>query len=206
VTEWRDALAPTPECLAIERLAEELTTAEREHAKVCVRCQAELALFRDVTDEPASPASQWVAAELQRRAGRPASRPALRAVYAVAAALIIAIGLGSWLREPSIEMPRDDQPYRSASLELLAPAGDLARAPNELRWANVPHATRYQIRILEVDSTVVWSGTTTQSRAALPPDVIAQFRPGKSLQWDVRAFRGNELLAVSETQTTRVTP
>jgi hypothetical protein len=206
VTDWRDALAPTPECLAIERLAEELTAAEREHVEGCVRCQTELALFRDVTSEPISPASQWIAAGLQRRSGRAAGRPALRVLYAIAAMVVIAIGLGTWLREPSIDIPRNDQPYRSARLELVSPAGDLAQAPNELRWNPVPHATRYQIRILEVDSTVVWSGTTTQPRAALPPAVIAQFRPGKSLQWDVRAFRGNELLAASETQTIRVTP
>jgi hypothetical protein len=96
--------------------------------------------------------------------------------------------------------------YRSARLEIVGPRGDLAQAPNELRWDPVPGASLYRVRIVEVDATELWSGETTETHVVLPPAVIAQFAPGKSLLWQVEAFRGAESLAVSETQSVRVIP
>ena len=210
MSDWKDVLAPTPECIDIARL-DALTDADRKHLETCVRCQTELALFEEMMGEATSPASQWIAGRLGKTAGqRPAERPAggRRSIYAIAAALAVVIGLGAWMqmREPAIDTTTTST-YRSARVELVTPIGDLAHAPNELRWTSVPNASRYRVRILEVDGTVVWSGeTTAETRVALPPAVIAQFRPGKTLHWEVQAFRGNEVLASSETQMIRVTP
>lgn len=219
MSDWREALAPTPECIAIERLGEELNESERTHLETCARCHAELALFRELDREERSPEGEWIANELRRRGGEAiapvpfphrraeARRSTWRVLYAVAAALAITIGAGWWMqtREPSIDGPLDDPgTYRGARLEVLAPAGELAQAPNELRWTAVPNASRYRFRILEVDGTVVWSGETTETHVALPPAVVAQFAPGKSLRWEVQAFRGTGMLASSETQSVRV--
>ena len=222
MSDWKDVLAPTPECIDIARF-DALTDADRAHLETCVRCQTELALFREMMSEETSPASQWIAGRLtmwSAEAAPPLSDRANRKVealpphskrrsafLALAAALAIVIGLGTWMqmREPSIDTTTTGT-YRSARVELVTPAGDLTHAPNELRWTNVPKASRYRVRILEVDGTVVWSGETTGTHVALPPDVIAQFKPGKSLRWEVQAFRGTEMLASSETQTVRVNP
>jgi hypothetical protein len=215
VSDWKDALAPSPECIDLARLGEELDAAERAHVETCTRCQSELALFRAVTSEESSAESQWIAEKLQRTAGEtPALQPpgrrrsAYQVLYAIAAALVILIGAGTWLqlREASLDVPTGEGMYRSLHVEVVAPSGDLAQAPNEFRWKAVPDATRYDVRILEVDATQIWSRSTTETHVVLPPDVIARFAPGKTLLWSVEAYRGNESLASSETQNVRVTP
>jgi hypothetical protein len=214
VSDWRDALAPTPECIPIERIGDELTQGEREHLDSCARCQSELALFREttreeVTSEEAS-AAAWIAGELRTRNNVVAFRPKMwRTLYAVAAALVIVLGAAWWMqfREPSIDGQLDGPgTYRSGRLELVAPIGDIATAPNEFRWKPVAKVSRYRVRILEVDATPLWSVDTAEAHVQLPPDVVEQFLPGKTLQWEVRAFRGNEMIASSETQVVRVNP
>ncbi|HET8774772.1 MAG TPA: hypothetical protein VFP80_13300 [Thermoanaerobaculia bacterium] len=213
MSDWKEALEPSPECIDIARLGEPLDASDRAHLDTCARCQTELALFREIGREESTAeeadAARWIADELRRRNNVVAFRPkAWNAIYAVAAVLALVIGAGWWtqLREPSIDGPLTTGVYRGARLELVAPRGDLAQAPNELRWNPVPEASRYRVRIVEVDGTQVWSGDTAGTAAVLPPDAIAQFLPGKSLLWQVEAFRGAESLAVSETQTVRVTP
>jgi hypothetical protein len=211
VSDWKEALGPTPECIDIARLGEELNAGERAHLETCARCQTELALFREISRDESSAeedrAAEWIAGELKRRNNVvPFRSKTSRALYAVAAALAIVLGAGTWmqLREPSIDGANIPGAYRSARLDVLSPAGELAQAPNEFRWTAVPNASRYHVAIVEVDATPVWSADTTGTHIALPPAVIAQFAPGKSLSWDVKAFRGNEMLAASETQKVRV--
>ncbi|HEX8410644.1 MAG TPA: hypothetical protein VF883_17400 [Thermoanaerobaculia bacterium] len=212
MTDWKDALAPSPECIDLARLGEKLDAAERAHVDTCARCQAELAMFREISREETSAGEarevEWVASELRRRNNVVAFRPkAWRVLYAAAAVLVMVIGIGYWMqmREPAIDATIDGPSvYRSARLDVIAPVGDLVQAPNELRWTAVPDASRYRVQIAEVDGTLLWSAGTTQANVALPPAVIAQFAPGKSLLWEVKAFRGEEMLASSETQTVRV--
>jgi hypothetical protein len=213
---WQEALARTPECIDQARFGDELDAASQAHLRSCAHCQAELALFRELDRDDSTAeeqqAAQWIAAELQRRFSnadnvKPFRRKTLPALYAAAAAIVLVIGAGSWMRfrEPGIEpMTETVDVYRSGRLEVVAPAGEIAQAPNELRWTAVPNATHYVVRIAEVDATAVWSARTTQPYAPLPPAAVAQFAPGKRLLWDVQAFRGNEMLASSETQDVRV--
>lgn len=209
--DWREALAPTPDCLDLTRLGEELDATGRAHVESCARCQSELLLFRQITSAQTSAeeeeATRWIAERADVvRAFRP--RSTFRIVYAAAAVLLLVIGAGWFLqmREPALDVPTGDPVYRSARLEAIAPTGEIAQPPNELRWSAVPNASRYVVRILEVDATEVWSGTTTQTSVALPQAVVAQFAPGKTLLWEVRAFRADEELAASETQNVRVVP
>ena len=212
MTDWKEALAPSPECIDLVRLGEELSDAERAHVDGCARCQTELALFREIAnDETSSDEArevEWIASELRRRNNVVAFRPkSWRVLYAVAAALVMVIGISYWInfREPAVDTTFDpSEAYRTARLDVIAPIGELAQAPNELRWTAVEDASRYRVQIAEVDGTLLWSAGTTQSNVALPPAVIAQFAPGKSLLWEVKAFRGDEMLASSDTQTVRV--
>lgn len=212
--DWQQALAATPDCIDVSRFGAPLSDAEQQHVRDCARCQSELAMFREFESDESTSDGQWIAEELRRRLQQNESetvvpfRPrTFRLAYAVAAMLVVLIGVGTWmqLREPSLDPAIDvPQGYRSARLEAIAPMGDLADTPKELRWSVVPNASRYRVRVMEVDQTVLWNGETTDSHIALPPAVVAQFAPGKSLLWDVTALHGNDILASSDTQRFRV--
>jgi hypothetical protein len=215
--QWGSELAPTPECIAIERLGEERTGPEREHLATCPRCQAEMALFDEFNADNASADEirdgQWIAAELQRRLAPPANvkqfQPRVRAYrgLAAAAAAVIVIGTGYWFenREPSIDTQLGGETiYRTSKLEAIAPLGDVPEAPHALQWTAVAGANAYTVRILEVDQTLLWSADTSGAAITLPADVIARFAPGKTLLWDVTARRGSNVIASSGMQRFRV--
>ena len=205
--DWKEALEPTPECIDIARLGEELTAAEQAHLETCVRCQTELALFRDVMAEETSPASQWIAGKLANPKAEARPPHSIRRVlYAVAAALVILVGASWWMQYHDVSIETGSSVYRSVVVDVVGPSGDVANPPNELRWKPVPDATRYSVQILEVDQNPVWNAQTTETHVTLPPDVAAAFLPGKRLLWDVTAYRGDAILATSETQNVRVTP
>jgi hypothetical protein len=214
--DWQQALAPSADCIDVTRFGDALDAAALTHLESCARCQAELALYREVTRDDSSAeeddAARWIAGELRGRLETPANvtpfrRRSLRPLYAVAAAILMVVGAGYFLqlREPSIDGPIPGPTYRSARITVITPAGDLATAPNELRWTAVSNAARYHVAIAEVDATPIWAADTTQPYVALPPQVIAQFAPGKTLLWRVEAYRGSEKLAESSAQNVRVT-
>lgn len=215
--QWQKELAPTPDCIAVERLGDELTGRERDHLATCPRCQAELALFAEFNSESASPdevrEGQWVASELHRRFDPPSNvkrfqpRPRAFSALAAAAAAVIVIGTAYWMgnREPSLDMNVGVQGvYRTSRFEVIAPVGEWPETPRELKWTAVPHAASYSVQIFEVDRTLLWSSETPRVTIILPADVIARIVPGKTLLWEVTARRGSAVLASSGTQRFRV--
>ncbi|HEX9164166.1 MAG TPA: hypothetical protein VF980_20860 [Thermoanaerobaculia bacterium] len=221
---WKKELRPTTECPSIERLAGELNAQEREHVAHCARCEAEVALwneFRDgaITIEEA-PVVRWVSDEIRRRvepartvptnvvplaSRRPVFRPRM---LAAAAMLIIAITIGYVVQnhEPSVNVPFNTNVYRSSSIAVTTPVGDVAAAPKELQWKEVAGATSYGVTVSEVDGTVLWQGETRDSRIQLPSSVSSQFVPAKTILWEVTARRGASVLAQSGQQKFRVAP
>lgn len=224
----RDALQTSPECLDCDQLSEPmLNDAQREHVESCPRCQTERKLIRDFAaggmeaDERAS--IEWIASRLQKASPVPASPPGRpaglmqrmpwlvwRPALALAGALVIAIGTGLYVqRGTEPEAPRlseDAQPvYRSHSMELIAPSGDLDGPPGELRWQPVPQAVRYQVQLSEVDRTVLWHSEVPESRVELPFGVREKAVPGKTLMWKVTAYdAGGHPLASSTAERFRV--
>ena len=223
--DWKRELRRTDSCIAVERFAGDLTSIEREHLARCARCEAELALWSEfhnadsATDDGA--AIQWIAAETRRRLQGP-SRPEPRFAgwrawfqapssrgLAMAATVMVVVALGYFAtvgNPPSIRLPGPGpETYRSASVELLAPSGDVGAPPTELRWAPVAGAARYEVEVREVDGTVVWRVSITDTRAALPAAISAQFAPHRSFLWQVIARGSNGTqLAASETARFRV--
>jgi hypothetical protein len=214
-------LSATPECLAPERFAEALTERERQHVDGCSRCQAELRLWHEFERGEASPdegaAVQWIVAELTRRqSGTPAIREAGRGWFmsplrrwaaAVAAlALVATLGYLAWDREPSIrEAAGAGETYRTGRLDVIGPVGDVATVPETLEWVAVPNAISYDIEVLEVDDTALWRGTSRSSRINLPPAVLRQLAPGKTVLWQVRARSAdNSVIAESGRRQFRV--
>ena len=214
--QWKKALEPTPECIDLARLGEERTAAEQEHLLACPRCQAEAALFqeflREAAGEEEARDGRSIAAELQRRLEPKANvrefRPRSGSLLAAAAVLVLAIGTAFWLdnREPSLDSTVSPQGvYRSERIEGVSPSGEIPEAPRALQWKAVPGRPAYEVNILEIDGTLLWSGVTENTAISLAESVRTKFAPGRTLLWKVTARRGREIVASSGIMRTRVT-
>jgi len=200
----RRALRATPDCLPLERLAEELTAAERAHIAVCARCKAELDLWQEL--ERATPAAdegaavRWIVAELDRRSRSASAAPPQRllswlpratrswAAAFAALAVVATVGYFAWDREPSLNpVTNTDQTYRSARVRVLAPLGDVPSPPAVLEWVAPLGAVSYDVEVSEVDGTSLWRARSSTPRIEIAPSVVSQLKPGKTVLWQVRA-------------------
>ena len=214
------ALSATADCLPLERLSEELTTAERHHLAGCARCQTELDLWRELEDaQPAGDegaAVRWIVAELERRSKptprvpQPLSWMSQRATRWAAACAMVAVvaivGYLAWDREPALNpLTTGEQTYRGGLVQPLAPIGDVRTAPTALEWVATDRALGYDVEVSEVDGTPLWRAASSTPRVEIPPSVVSQLQPGKTVQWRVRARdASNAVIADSGTQRFRV--
>jgi len=90
---------------------------------------------------------------------------------------------------------------RSVQIETTYPIGDLESVPPELRWEPQGGASRYEVRILDVDHGELWQGETTGSTIALPQAVRTEVVPGKKLLWDVTALDSSGRRVASSRET-----
>jgi len=228
--QWKEALRPLADCVAIERFGEILEPEELGHIASCARCHAEMELWQRFNDEAVvseeEEAVRWIVDEVARRASgnevkpiesrrfatRSATRFATRfatrqGLLAAAAMLLVALGVGYVIdnREPSIDVPAGPGlAYRSTAVQVIAPMGDVAVAPTQLEWTAFPGATDYDVQIVEVDGTNLWRASTREPRIELPPEIRAQLAPSKTVLWEVKARRDATVLAESGTQKFRV--
>jgi hypothetical protein len=196
---------PTPECLTVEQLAgAQSNQAAMRHLAECSYCRNELALLESFTTaEPSmmeAPAVEWIATEVRRRVVEqtreksvwerltrwlPSGGP--RWVPAGAfAAIVLLIGSGVYLLRQ--ERPESSETvWRSASVAVIRPVGDLTAAPADFAWQGVSGARSYRVRLLEVDRTEVWSADTEARQIAIPPGIAVQLQPGRTFLWQVVA-------------------
>ena len=222
---WKQALCSTPDCVPIERFGGTLTPAEQDHIAHCTHCEAELTLwveFRDATPSPEEGAAvQWIAAEIARRRAEPAPAPlwattwqqwreALRprTMAAIAATCVVLLS-GAYLLqdpEPSMRPPTvGSDVYRSATLDVVGPTGEVTGPPATLRWTPVNGAASYEVEVREVDQTLLWRGSTREPLVNLDAAVTAGFAPGKTVLWQVTAYGTDKtVLADSGMQRFRV--
>jgi len=220
---WTAALTPSPDCVPIERLAETLTETESRHVSGCPRCQTELALFQEF-NEPVpraedGAATAWIAQELRRRAAaKPAPRtswwkiwlsiPAYRWSGALAAILVMAGAFAVYTsRSHTGYIPgiTDEGSYRSQSVVVSSPVGDVDNAPVEFRWQPAPGAATYEIEVLEVDHHSLWKAGTVETHLAIPAGIRGVMAPGKTLLWEVTARNASRgTIATSGKQKFRV--
>jgi hypothetical protein len=218
----RQRLQRTSDCIRIEQFSNALDQRDRDHLATCTRCQAEIALWRAFTDaaHPSEDNSaRRVAAELRRRLPWRAPtyggarsgrwwRPHTPALLAASVLLVVAAGYVAWDPEPRVEEAGSVEHgygYRDAGIRVVSPVGDLDRAPDELTWIAVNGNLRYDVRVLEVDGSLLWSTTSPTPRVPLPPALIEAFVPGKTLVWDVTARDSTGMeVAHSGTQRARV--
>jgi hypothetical protein len=210
----QSALQRTADCPPLETLEQALDgdPAMTAHAHSCAYCRTELELlesFRlaEIPSEDAR-AVDAVTRRLSRhsvtdsrRVPEPRQRwwqfsnAWLRPAALATAGLLVLIAIGLQLRHSSAPALRNTQAngaevFRSNSLAVLSPSGDLQKSPGEVRWEPVPSAAGYQIRLLEVDGNELWSAQTTDTSIAFPPSVRARFVPTKTLLISVTAFDG----------------
>jgi len=219
---FRAALGRTAECPTVEALAETPRRPEIvRHMESCAHCQAELALLHEF--ESAEPAAdeiasvQWIESELRRRQVAPSPRHTVwerlaewwaaggqRAWVAVAASLFVLVAAGVYTRQdgaPRTPSTSDGMVWRSGKFAVLGPVGEVAAGPAEFRWEAVAGAANYRIQLMEVDHTVVWTTSATLASVGIPDHVRAQFKPGRTFEWQVVAQNATgEQLAATDLQ------
>ena len=222
--QWRQALGAGPDCLSVDQLSRDLSSDAQRHLDGCSRCQAELRMWQEFQN-PAANEDEDVrdlVGELKSRlaTSHSESEADLTNVmtqtsssswrrWAAAAVVVLAAGLvyGVLDREPGLT-PRTDQPvYRGDAIDMLSPRGDVDVVPARLEWREVTGAVRYDVRVLEVDGTELWSASSSAPGVAIPPEVAALLVPGKTVSWDVSAVgQDGGVLIRSDRQQFRVQP
>ena len=211
------ALAGGNDCPPLEDLERVLNEGApeplKQHVDGCRHCQTELHLLRAFTSsevaEQEKAAVSSIAAQLKSRSPeiiKPRARvdklqswwQLIRGVgWLTPAAASIAIVL--LVAGVAIELRQGRQPalntnigstevLRSSSIEILSPVGDLREKPGAIRWEGAPNAASYQVRIMEVDRSELWSGETTGTQIELPAKVETLIVPFKTLLIEVGAF------------------
>lgn len=219
---WKKALTAQPECLSPDHFSSGLSTEQERHLASCPRCQAEQALWVSfVEGMPAGEeagAVRWVAAETERRLNpKPAAaKPwfawlGSRTWAAGLAAAVVVIAVGYYASMPGVapipKGPGITDTYRSGSVQVVAPKGDLAAAPAQLVWEPVAGAASYHVSILEVDGKELWSGDSAAASVELPSAVRAKLVPGKGVMWKVTAKNATGgVVAESGSEAFRVQP
>jgi hypothetical protein len=224
------ALGRTNDCPPLEDLErllkEDAPQPLKRHVDGCAHCQTELQLLRSFTSnvvaEHEKAAVDAIAARLRAQSPIIASRPIavaesrqswwkrffevrwLSPVAAALAVVLVAVGLTVELRrgrQPSLDTSAGGaEVLRSSMIEILSPIGDLREKPAELRWEAVANAARYQVRMMEVDRTELWSAGATSPRIDLPLSAETFIIPSKTLLIQVAAFdRSGQKIAESET-------
>lgn len=155
-----------------------------EHLAECARCRDAVAsVVRLATAQP-------VAREMHRvEYGRGVPRRFWwRLPVGLAAAAAVALlllpgrndrGADDRRREPSLTATIAPRP--------LEPRGSVTALP-VLRWASVPNADRYRVRVFTADGTVLWESEGVDTVAGLPAGVTLQ--PEASYYWKVEARTG----------------
>lgn len=122
----------------------------------------------------------------------------------IAAAMLLAVGLGWRLFSPGEPVPGYRGAEQRAIASGLAPDAPLPRARPTLRWTALETA-RYRVRVLTQElSVLVESGELTSPEYTLTDDVLRRVAPGASILWQVEARLPDGAVVVSPTFNVRV--
>jgi hypothetical protein len=127
----------------------------------------------------------------QTTPARPARSSGSFLRFAAAALLVIGAGLGYralQTPDPALPPPELGGVMRGSEVEAVAPMGDLAEIPAELRWVLVQGATSYRVRITAVDGSVLWESTVPAPPAVLPAEIASRLHRAVLYTWTVEAL------------------
>ena len=150
-----------------------------DHVMACDVCRGEFELLRSIErtgTEQAAVARPWA-----RRGWRQS------ATVALAASLILVVGVGLWQR---FGRPEGSDVVRGEpdAVTLVAPPPDVdvtAGAPLTFAWRPAPGARRYELEVLDDQGTVVFTVATSDTTAVLAE--VRRLAPGAEYRWWVRA-------------------
>ncbi len=154
----------------------------------------EAAPVRSGSSAPGAPnVVPFPAFPVHRRAEVPRSRSTSRSILRIAAAAALAIGRGLGYQAfqspgPDLPEPNMGEVMRGGEVEAIAPVGEMAEIPTELRWVLVDRAASYRVRITAVDGSVLWEGTASTSPVRLPADVAGRLHRAVVYTWTVEAL------------------
>jgi Putative zinc-finger len=155
-----------------------------EHTAVCETCAEDWRLAAELERQSAAAAAAVPGRVIHGRFG--AWRP-LMAVAALAAGLLIAVGLyrtGAFGPSQPTYREAESESIRS----LLAKDQALPRQGAVLRWSPVPGAESYDVRISTEDLRLVFTAQGLKSASySIPESALASLPPGTKLLWQVDA-------------------
>jgi hypothetical protein len=143
-----------------------------------------------------------------------AARPAWTAfrgyaALAAAAALVVALGAGLWLRGPAERAPEPG--FRGAPetavRSLLAESEALPREDFRLRWSAAPAGSRYDVRVTTESLEVVADvQRLSEPYYVIPAAALSSVPAGGRLLWRVEVTLPDGSRAASQTYVTRLGP
>ena len=128
--------------------------------------------------------------------------------WGLPAAAVVVIAIAGFVtlrssKEPELQSNNLGQPtiYRSQEVELVSPVGEVPQIPTELRWQAFAGAESYEVVLMEVDDSPLWTDKTTRTSVVFPAAVRAKMLPGKPILWRVTALGAqSRVLGVSQIQ------
>ena len=121
--------------------------------------------------------------------------------YAIAAALVVMVGSGLWLRSraPAPDVVRG--PIPTVGVVGPGPTAEAA-APLRFTWRRAADTKAYSLQVVDVDGNVAYSVITTDTIAAMPDSV--RLVPDKEYRWWVEAERSTGVPIKSDVQKLRL--
>jgi len=113
---------------------------------------------------------------------------------ALAAGIVLTLGVVLRVagpHAPPLGAPGAGAVLRGGEIETSSPAGDVASAPESLRWREVPGAASYRVSVIGVDDETLWSATVAGPPAELPESTLATLHASVLYRWQVEALDGN---------------
>jgi len=211
--------ANCPPVEALERLLETADAALSTHVSACAYCKTELELLRSFRQAEVPAEDAEAIRTIAQRLSRPALvRPRrveaprrtswrfggswLRPSALAAAGILLIVSIGLQFRHagpPKLRGDGGSEVFRSRTITVLSPSGDLQRPPEQVRWEQAPSAAMYQVRLLEVDGNELWSAKTSNTSIAFPPSIRALMLPAKTLSIAVEVYNAQgQKIAQSE--------
>lgn len=178
---------PPPEALLaiIERTGNETDRlGTLDHVMTCVRCRRDLDLLRTAAVAAGETLSEPVATLSFARSGTSRRFP-LRPL-AIAAGLVVAVGIGLLSRKPGERPPLL---RGSEHTVVLVPPEHRSDGSTLLRWRPLPGALRYRVEVFAPTGRTVVSDTVADSTFLLSATASAD--PGEQLRWMVTALHGD---------------
>jgi hypothetical protein len=166
---------PAPEAIAAlvrREGAEDARLATLDHVMSCAECRRDFDLLSAVERAGLESGA----------AGRAGARRSWLMPAALAASLLVAIGLGRTLMRPADDTTRGGG---ESAVVLLQPAAEAVAGDSlSFAWRPVPGASRYELELLDAGGSVTASALTADTTAS--PVAVRKLPPGE-YRWWVRA-------------------